>query len=263
MGKDVAIAYRIYPKLSRGAFKLSGWDKLKLGEVCLKSLLGSLSGVTFKIYAILDGCPPQYEDLFRKLIPKNSLEIFHLPGVGNYVTFMEAIKILLNQDEADLVYFAEDDYFYNKGFDEMVELIRNRRNVDFVTPYDHPDYYRGDFHRYKSEIVLEKRLWRTVASTCCTFLTTKDNLRKTAKYLALYPKLGDYGMWLTLTKMNLKTTLFRIHRIAKIYVFAPKQMFTGRAYKLWAPIPSIATHMMDRYLAPGVDWVSLIKRYDC
>jgi hypothetical protein len=41
---DVVIAYRIYPKLSRGAFKLSGWDKLKLSEVCLRSLLDSLSG---------------------------------------------------------------------------------------------------------------------------------------------------------------------------------------------------------------------------
>jgi hypothetical protein len=42
------------------------------------------------------------------------------------------------------VYFAEDDYFYRDCVDEMIELIRNRRNVDFVTPYDHPDYYQDE-----------------------------------------------------------------------------------------------------------------------
>jgi len=54
---DVVIAYRICPKLSCGAFKLAGWDKLKLSEVCLRSFLDSLYNIDFKIYAILDGCP--------------------------------------------------------------------------------------------------------------------------------------------------------------------------------------------------------------
>jgi len=271
---DVVIAYRIYPKLSRGAFKLSGWDKLKLSEVCLRSFLDSLSGINFKMYAILDGCPPQYDALFRNLVPSDELEILHFQGIGNHATFIEQIKILLNQSESELVYFAEDDYLYDKGFDEMIELIKRRKDVDFVTPYDHPDYYQDrpdpkkprflvGLHNYKSRIIFEKRHWRTVASTCCTFLTTKTVLKKTAKYLKLYPKLGDYGMWLALTKMGLRAALVRRPRlVAKIYASALKQMLVGRAYNLWAPIPSIATHMVGLYLAPGVDWTSLIKRYD-
>jgi hypothetical protein len=271
---DVVIAYRICPKLGRGAFKLSGWDKLKLSEVCLRSFLDSLSNVDFKIYAILDGCPPQYDALFRDLIPSDNLEILHFPGIGNHATFIEQIKILLNQNESEIVYFAEDDYFYDKGFDEMIELIRNRRNVDFVTPYDHPDYYQDKtdprkpaflvkLHDYKSKIIFEKRHWRTVSSTCCTFLTTKTTLKKTAQYFRLYPKLGDYGMWLTLTKMGLRATLVRKPLLtAKIYAYALKRMLIGRPYKLWAPIPSIATHMVELYLAPGIDWASLIKQYD-
>jgi hypothetical protein len=275
MGKyDVVIAYRIYPKLSRGAFKLSGWDKLKLSEVCLRSLLDSLSGINFKMYAILDGCPPQYDALFRNLIRSDELEILHFQGIGNHATFIEQIKILLNQSESELVYFAEDDYLYDKGFDEMIELIKRRKDVDFVTPYDHPDYYQDrpdpkkprflvGLHNYKSRIIFEKRHWRTVASTCCTFLTTKTVLKETAKYLKLYPKLGDYGMWLALTKTGLRAALVRRPRlVAKIYASALKQMLVGRAYNLWAPIPSIATHMVELYLAPGVDWTSLIKRYD-
>jgi hypothetical protein len=271
---DVVIAYRICPKLSRGAFKLSGWDKLKLSEICLKSFLDSLSGIDFKIYSILDGCPPQYDALFRDLIPSDNLEIIHFQGIGNYATFIEQIRILLNQNESEIVYFAEDDYFYDKGFDEMIELIRNRKDVDFVTPYDHPDYYQDKpdprkpaflvkLHDYKSKIIFEKRHWRTVSSTCCTFLTTKATLKKTAKYFRLYPKLGDYDMWLTLTKMSLKATLIRKPLLtAKVYAYALKRMLIGRPYKLWAPIPSIATHMVELYLAPGVDWASLIKRYD-
>jgi len=94
-------------------------------------------------------------------------------------------------------------------------------------------------------------------------LTTKTVLKKTAKYLKLYPKLGDYGMWLALTKTGLRAALVRRPRlVAKIYASALKQMLVGRAYNLWAPIPSIATHMVELYLAPGVDWTSLIKRYD-
>jgi hypothetical protein len=165
---DVVIAYRIYPKLSRGAFKLSGWDKLKLSEVCLRSLLDSLSGINFKMYAILDGCPPQYDALFRNLVPSDELEILHFQGIGNHATFIEQIKILLNQSESELVYFAEDDYLYDKGFDEMIELIKRRKDVDFVTPYDHPDYYQDrpdpkkprflvGLHNYKSRIIFEKK----------------------------------------------------------------------------------------------------------
>jgi hypothetical protein len=272
---DLVIGYRIYPKLGRGAFKLSGWDKLKLSEVCLRSFLDSLNSINFKMYAILDGCPLEYEKLFKNLIPNDALEIVRLPGVGNHATFLEQIRILLNQNESDLVYFAEDDYFYRDCVDEMIELIRNRRDVDFVTPYDHPDYYQDEIdprkprflvnlHNYSSKIIFfGKRHWRTVSSTCCTFLTTKATLEKTAKIFKLYPKLGDFGMWLVLTKLGLKSALVNLPTVlARIGLYAPIRLLLGKTYKLWAPMPSIATHMHELYLAPGVDWVSLFREYD-
>jgi len=272
-GYDLVIAYRIYPKLGYGAFKLSGWDKLKLSEICLRSFLDSLSKINFKMYAILDGCPSEYELLFKNLIPSDDLEIVRLPSVGNHATFIEQIRILLNQSESDLVYFAEDDYFYRDGVGEMIDLIKNRKEVDFVTPYDHPDYYQDkpdpkkprflvNLYGYNSKIIFEKRHWRTVSSTCCTFLTKKSTLKKTARYFRLYPKLGDYGMWLALTRLGFKSTLVKNPLvIAKIGIHAPWRLVVGRAYTLWAPIPSIATHMVELYLALGVDWASLIKLY--
>jgi hypothetical protein len=268
---DVAIAYRIYPKFSRNAYKLDGWDKYKLSEICLKSFLRCLSGIRFKLYVILDGCPQKYADLFTDLIPADQLELITTPGIGNVATFREQIKVLLSQNDSEMVYFAEDDYFYiENGFHDMLNVIKNRKDVDFVTPYDHPDYYqtesepgKPDFlinlHNYKSKLIFEKRHWRTVSSTCCTFLTTKSTLVKTSKYLNLYPELTDYGMWLTLTKM--KMMHYNKLMNLKMYTFGLGYLFSGKSFKLWSPIPSIANHMANLYFAPGIDWQALLTHY--
>ncbi|MCE8424422.1 MAG: hypothetical protein J5U17_01415 [Candidatus Methanoperedens sp.] len=268
---DVAIAYRIYPKFSRNAYRLKEWDKYKLSEVCLKSFLRCLSDVNFKFYAILDGCPQKYIDLFIDLIPGDNLELIQSPGIGNAATFLEQIRVLLSQNDSEMVYFAEDDYFYIEDrFLEMLEIIINRKDVDFVTPYDHPDYYQTGYepdkpdylinlHNYKSKLIFEKRHWRNVSSTCCTFLTTKSLLNKTSQYFKLYPKLSDYGMWLTLTRLRMMH--FDRLMTLKMYTFSSKYLLFGKSFKLWSPIPSIATHMANSYFSPGVDWLTLLDQF--
>lgn len=265
---DVAIAYRIYPKFSCSAYKFDEWNKYKLSEVCLKSFLRCLSGINFKFYAILDGCSQKYNDLFIDLIPVDQLELIKFSGIGNAATFLEQIKVLLSQNDSEVVYFAEDDYFYlENGFYEMIELIKNRKDSDFITPYDHPDYYQNksepekpdyliNLHNYNSKLIFEKRHWRTVSSTCCTFLTTKSTLAKTSQYFNLYSKLGDYGMWLTLTKLRRKH--YKKLMTLKMYAFASKYLVTGKSFKLWSPIPSIATHMAYPFFAPGIDWQAML-----
>ena len=37
------------------------------------------------------------------------------------------------------------------------------------------------------------------------------------------------------------------------------QILFGRRYKLWQPIPSIATHMENISLAPIIDWDQVVK----
>lgn len=49
--------------------------------------------------------------------------------------------------------------------------------------------------------------------------------------------------------------------LKRMYKHNPVQMLTGRAFKLWAPMPGIATHMTSTDLAPGVDWDKLIAAY--
>src|ERR1700683_3904958 len=79
---DLAIAYRIYPGISKSpAFFPT--DKFKLSEMCLWSFKKALGGLRVKIWALLDGCPPEYETLFRETFQSDDLEILWLDKIGN------------------------------------------------------------------------------------------------------------------------------------------------------------------------------------
>ena len=269
-GYDVTIAYRVYPKLGRGALVQPGWTKYDLSRVCLKSLLRALVGINYKLYAILDGCPPEYKALFNELVDSRHLQVVELLGNGNAATFLEQVRLLENQDESETVFFAEDDYLYTENaISEMLEMIQDD-DVDFVTPYDHPDYYQTrpdptksaflvNLHNYRSKIVFESRHWRTVSSTTMTFLTNKAVLGKAVKYLRLYQRLGDYAMWLALTRIRKRHPSLR--QTFYLYAFAGRRLLIGKPFKLWSPMPSLATHMVKQYISLGVDWEELIRKY--
>ncbi|MDG6923909.1 MAG: glycosyltransferase [Nitrososphaerota archaeon] len=266
------IVYRTYPRFGRLAFVQPGWTKYDLVRVCLKSLLKSLEGINFKFHVVLDGCPSEYRDLFEELIDASRLKVTDLPGGGQAASVAEGIRIIEQESESDVVYFAEDDYLYkDSAMTEMLEMIRDE-DADFVTPYDHPDYYQRTLdptkpaylvrlHDYRSEIIFKRRHWRTVSSTTMTFLTKKVVLKKAAKYIKLTSttRLVDYPMWLTLTKMRKRTV--RIRGTLYLYALAWPRMIVGRSFKLWSPMPSLATHMVGPYMAPGFEWEDLIRKY--
>ena len=152
---------------------------------------------------------------------------------------------------------------------EMLEMIRDD-DADFVTPYDHADYYQTrpdpnkpaflvNLHNYRSNIVLKSRHWRTVSSTTMTFLTKKSVLRKAVNYLRLYSSIGDYRMWLVLTKI--RRTNLNLRQTLHLYALAGGRLLIGKPFKLWSPMPSLATHMVELYTAPCVDWNELIRKY--
>jgi hypothetical protein len=65
--RDLAIAYRIYPKVAESAMGLPfGDDKLRLSEICLQSFKESLGDLRVKLWVLLDGCPKEYAALFQK-----------------------------------------------------------------------------------------------------------------------------------------------------------------------------------------------------
>ena len=124
MKYDLVIAYRIYPKVSKDPAIFSE-DKYKLAKFCLKSFKAALEDINFKMYALLDGCPDEYEDLFKEVFPEGNVEILRLNKIGNKQTFKKQIEILSTQNDSDVVYFAEDDYFYIKNIKNMIDLLKS------------------------------------------------------------------------------------------------------------------------------------------
>jgi hypothetical protein len=270
---DLAVAYRICPRLARTPPPACADSKLKLATLCLRSFKAALGSLRVKLWAILDNCPPEYERLFAGLWDPEDLVLCPQPGIGNGGTFAKQIDILTQQDDAELVYLAEDDYFYREGkFHLALDLIRNHPDADFCTLYDHPDYYHHDFHRHKMRIKVEQgQVWKTQNGTTCTLLTRKKILQATSAVLRSYArKNSDAGMWLSLTKEHVAnpydlltqpfSSRFRGWSLVCAWYFNWKQIIFGRRYSLWVPVPSLATHMVAGLEAPNIDWSREFER---
>ncbi len=268
---DLAIAYRIYPKVSKVPPVFAD-DKYKLSELCLKSFKDSLGNLNFKMWVILDNCPPEYKELFLKFFNEEKLEFIELLCAGNPGSFGKQVEVLLSQDNSDYIFFAEDDYFYVANqFPEMLDFLKSNKDIHFISPYDHLDYYENDAHNYKSEIrSFGIHHWRTGASTTMTFLASKANLKRAKKtFLTYRAKNFDASLWFSLTKYKLQNPLNFLkyllfdRQMFKIFVkgwlFGWRQIIFGKKWKLWIPIPAIATHMDDKHLAPTIDWKSLFN----
>jgi hypothetical protein len=260
---DLAVAYRIYPGISKTPAFLSN-DKFRLSEMCLYSFKRALGGLRVKIWALLDGCPPEYEALFRNTFQSNDLIILSLNKIGNLATLSLQIDLLTGQTEASYVYFAEDDYFYfPDALEKMVVFMREHRDVDFVTPYDHPDSYYTSA-RFERHLVrpYRDRYWRTASSTCLTFLTSRENLIRTQAMFRTYCHGNhDCSLWLALTqKLALANPrihwydLLRVKIWVKTWIWGINRILFLRHYRLWAPLPTLATHMESTCLAPLIDW---------
>jgi hypothetical protein len=223
------------------------------------------------MFVLLDNCPPSYEDLFTRYFDEHDLELIRLNGVGNRATFDMQINILLDQNFSEIVYFAEDDYLYLPNqFESMVKFLQEAEQVDFVSPYDHLDYYTLDFHNQKNSIkFFDEKHWRTATTTCLTFLTTKTKLGKTQNVFQSYANGNrDSCLWLSLTKHTLfnplvilqyyrKRTSSQFFGIIQLaWQFCWRQILFGKRWNLWVPIPSIATHMERDHLAPTFTWLT-------
>jgi hypothetical protein len=270
---DVAVAYRIYPHVAPTALGLPcSEDKLRLSEICLRSFKRSLGTLRVKLWVLLDGCPEEYAALFRRHFDPQDLVLLSLPGVGNLATFGKQMDLLLEQEASDLVYFAEDDYLYLPNqFPKMVEYLRDHDDVDFVSPYDHPDCYTLEIHRNPKWVrVYAGHHWRTAASTCLTFLTRKETLRQSETVFRTYCQRNhDCSMWLSLTKKSVFSPgrfsrfLFRepawAKMMARAWLRGWPQILFGKRMGLWIPIPGMATHLDLQRLSPGVDWRRLME----
>jgi hypothetical protein len=273
---DVTIIHRIYPKVSRepAVFQDSKYD---LARFCVNSLKQALGSLRAKVIVLFDNCPREYEALFADNFARVDLDFIHLEGVGNQATFGKQIEVLLAQADSEVVYFSEDDYFYlPNAFEEMIEFLA-RENVDFVSPYDHLDYYNFELHRHKVMVqATARRHWKTANSTCLTFMTTKKTLQASRRVFESYTRGNqDSSLWLCLTKEHLCNPkkmavsalkwMTRSGSLADLVVLVAwrycwLQVLFGKTYRLWTPMPTLAIHLEKHFLPPTEACVQLMFR---
>ena len=99
---------------------------------------------------------------------------------SNLASLLQSFELGKEYGE-DLVFFVEDDYLhFEPMMEEMIasyERIASQVNKDiFMCPADYPYLYMNN---EKTNILIgNKRHWRTINQTLCTFLTTKSLLDK-------------------------------------------------------------------------------------
>jgi hypothetical protein len=273
---DVAVAYRVYPKPSANKPRVYAEDKFQLVDLCFRSFKASVVGLRIKLWVLLNDCPPAYEELFRRHWPKEDLEFVSYPGVPPGTTLHEQSRILLAQTDAEIVFWAEDDYFYLPGqFRLAVEFLRAHPDADFVSPYDHPDFYQSDLHAFSSaERLFGDRTWRSRLSNTHTILAKRAALIELRRVFLTFEGNVNYdlAMWMALTKRRV-FNLFKLLQwsasnrfwsgsilLAWRYFF--RQILTGRRYRLWVPTPALATHMIATLESPGFDWAREIAAFE-
>ena len=258
MKYDVVIAHRVCPALSVTAVGFSA--KLDMVRVAADSLFEALDGVRAKGHVILDGCPAEYEDIF--LNRNVEVVVERCNAIGNQATFQRQVDILSGVGDAEFVYFSEDDYVYcAEAFREMMACMR-KDGVDFVTPLDHPDRYSHLMHEPEVARVMVSggRHWRTVGTTCLTFMTRPDTVRATRRILETYRKGNlDCTMWLGLTKESVFDFPRQLKFLVQFVVFKSVpfsrliplaawkwhgiRLLWRRKYGLWSPLPTLAEHL--------------------
>ena len=178
--------------------------KVEYSLRALNSLIRSINfsktkypNIKFKTIIVDDKSKEENLDKLKKLIDVSGLDISITPL--NHDKYTDTIKLQRNDQTfsnlasllqsfelgkehgEDLIFFVEDDYLhFEPMMEEMIasyERIASQINKDiFMCPADYPYLYMNN---EKTNILIgNKRHWRTVNQTLCTFMTTKSLLNK-------------------------------------------------------------------------------------
>jgi len=178
--------------------------KIEYSLRALKSLIRSVNfsknkypSINFKIMIVDDKSKEENLDKLKKLIDRSGLDISITPlnhdkykdtikqqkndqTFSNLASLLQSYELGKEHGE-DLVFFVEDDYLhFEPMMEEMIasyERIASQVNKDiFMCPADYPYLYMNN---EKTNILIgNKRHWRTINQSLCTFMTTKSLLDK-------------------------------------------------------------------------------------
>ena len=176
--------------------------KIEYTKRSLNSLIKSInyfknkySGIKVKTIIVDDNSNSENIQKIKSIIKDNDFEMLNLDyskyqnkiskqknkeTFANLASLLQSFEIGKDNGE-DLIYFIEDDYLhFEPMLEEMVasyERIASQVNKDiFMCPTDYPYLYMDNV---KTNVLIgNKRHWRTVDKTLCTFMITKNLLDK-------------------------------------------------------------------------------------
>ena len=182
--------------------RLFEYPKIEYTKRSLNSLIRSINflknkhpTINVKTIIVDDNSSTENLNIIKKIIDGNNIEIINLDyskykkeiseqknkeTFANLASLLQSFEIGKDTGE-DLIYFIEDDYLhFEPMLEEMVasyERIASQLNKDiFMCPSDYPYLYMSNI---KTNVLIgNKRHWRTVDKTLCTFMTTKSLLNK-------------------------------------------------------------------------------------
>ena len=178
--------------------------KIEYSLKALNSLIKSVNfsktkypNIKFKTIIVDDKSKEENLNKIKKLIDGSGLDISITPlnhnkykdtikqqknnqTFSNLASLLQSFELGKKHGE-DLVFFVEDDYLhFEPMMEEMIasyERIASQVDKDiFMCPSDYPYLYMDN---EKTNILIgNKRHWRTINRTLCTFMTTKSLLNK-------------------------------------------------------------------------------------
>ena len=186
--------------------------KIEYSVRSINSLIKSINfckikypNLRIKTLIIDDNSNTENLNRIKKLIEKNNFEIVSLDHrkfetkiqkqksketFSNLASLLQSFEIGKDKGD-DIIFFVEDDYLhFEPMLEEMVasyERISSQIGRDiFMCPSDYPYLYMNN---EKTNILIgNKRHWRTIDKTLCTFMTSKslvnkywDNFNKTCQ----------------------------------------------------------------------------------
>jgi hypothetical protein len=222
MSQTFKVVYRLTSIPSTNPSPFYTDDKTKLNILCLKSFVRAYASVKPFVHFICDNCPSEYEQMLNDYctLPYN----IEWTNMGVHENAKHQYDFV---DDSEYFLFQECDYLYlpDKRVGEM--MLEAAKQCDFISPYDHPDKYPHEVSDIK---IIGGRHWKHTISTTSTFMARGEMVRKE---LDLFRGFGweDHGRWVKLGEMG---------------------------YKLYTPIPSLATHCVEGCLSPAIEWRGVV-----
>lgn len=212
-------------------------------ETCFRNLLTTVRESRLSdqvsITIVYDGSTDDFMDDFSSKYFSNQeygIKLQFIKGGSDLNSFRLTLYIGRTAEikNDDLIYILENDYLHQHGWvDKVFELYDAAYHFDYISLYDHRDKYIYEMYRDLTAKIISttSHHWRTTPSTCASFILAKEILDR--DYEILSSGLTDYYFFSKLINEN------------------------GRI--LLTPVPGLATHSMEGYLSPTIDWSEVAR----